>query len=63
MLLFAATDTTSSSLNRLFHILALYPSVQDKLRVEILAAPAQMDHDTMVGLPYLDAVVREILRL
>ncbi|KAJ7438802.1 cytochrome P450 [Mycena galericulata] len=30
MILFAATDTTSSSLNRMFHILSLYPEVQEK---------------------------------
>ncbi|KAJ7438810.1 cytochrome P450 [Mycena galericulata] len=55
MILFAATDTTSSSLNRMFHL--------EKLRAEILAAPVNLDHDTVVALPYLDAVVREILRL
>ncbi|KAJ7913404.1 cytochrome P450 [Mycena leptocephala] len=59
----AATDTTSSSMNRLFHVLALYPDVQEKLRAEILGLPEQLDHDTLVGLPYLDAVVREVLRL
>jgi cytochrome P450 len=61
--MFAATDTTSSSMNRLFHVLALYPDVQEKLRAEILGLPEQLDHDTLVGLPYLDAVVREVLRL
>ncbi|KAJ7479373.1 cytochrome P450 [Mycena galericulata] len=63
MIIFAATDTTSSSLNRMFHILSLYPEVQEKLRAEILAAPRNLDHDAVVALPYLDAVVREILRL
>ncbi|KAJ7776521.1 cytochrome P450 [Mycena maculata] len=63
MIVFAGTDTTSTALNRLFHILAMYPDVQDKLRAEILTVPAQADHDTVVALPYLDAVVREILRL
>ncbi|KAJ7479368.1 cytochrome P450 [Mycena galericulata] len=63
MILFAATDTTSSSLNRMFHILSLFPEVQEKLRAEILAAPVNLDHDTVVALPYLDALVREILRL
>ncbi|KAJ7479372.1 cytochrome P450 [Mycena galericulata] len=63
MILSAATDTTSAALNRMFHILSLYPEVQEKLRAEILAAPVHLDHDTVVALPYLDAVVREILRL
>ncbi|KAJ7501754.1 cytochrome P450 [Mycena galericulata] len=62
-ILFAATDTTSSSLNRMFHLLAMHPNVQDKLRAEILSAPTELDHDALVALPYLDAVVREVLRL
>ncbi|KAJ7693049.1 cytochrome P450 [Mycena rosella] len=63
IIMFAATDTTSSALNRLFHILALHPEVQDKLRAEILAAPEHLDHDALVALPYLDSFVREVLRL
>jgi cytochrome P450 len=61
--MFAATDTTSSSMNRLFHVLALYPEVQKKLRAEILSVPEQLDHDTLIALPYLDGVIREVLRL
>ncbi|KAJ7511600.1 cytochrome P450 [Mycena galericulata] len=57
----AATDTISSALGRIFHILAIYPEVQEKLRAEILAAPEQLNHDALVALPYLDAVLREIL--
>ncbi|KAJ7924234.1 cytochrome P450 [Mycena leptocephala] len=63
IIIFAATDTTSSSLNRLLHIIAQNPDIQDKLRAEILAYPETMDHDTIVGLPYLDAVIRETMRL
>ncbi|KAJ6553222.1 cytochrome P450 [Mycena capillaripes] len=63
MIVFGATDTTSSSMNRMFHLLATYPEVQERLRAEILAAPEQLDHDTLVALPYLDGVVRETLRL
>jgi hypothetical protein len=37
--------------------------MQEKLREEILAAPEHPDHDTIVGLPYLDGFVREVLRL
>ncbi|KAJ6587592.1 cytochrome P450 [Mycena vulgaris] len=62
-IILAATDTSSTSLNRIFHTLALYPEVQDKLRAEILAAPEHLDHDALVSLPYLDSVVRETLRL
>ncbi|KAJ6568245.1 cytochrome P450 [Mycena vulgaris] len=63
MILFAGTDTTSSAMNRILHLLALYPDVQEKLRAEILAAPEHMNHDLLTSLPYLDAVVREVLRL
>ncbi|KAJ7935777.1 cytochrome P450 [Mycena leptocephala] len=63
MIMFAAVDTTSSSMNRISHVLAMYPDVQEKLRAEILSVPEQLDHDTLVGLPYLDGVVREVLRL
>ncbi|KAJ7915759.1 cytochrome P450 [Mycena leptocephala] len=62
-IIFAATDTTSSSLNRLLHIIAQNPDIQDKLRAEILGHPETMNHDTIVGLPYLDAVIRETMRL
>ncbi|KAJ6619065.1 cytochrome P450 [Mycena sp. CBHHK59/15] len=48
---------------QVLHILAMHPDVQEKLRAEILAASDHLDHDTLVALPYLDSVVREILRL
>ena len=66
LLVFAATDTTSNSLARVFHLLAQHHDVQDKLRAEILeAGPSGEDipYDTLVTLPYLDAVCRETLRL
>ncbi|KAJ6552909.1 cytochrome P450 [Mycena capillaripes] len=59
----AATDTTSTSMNRMFHLLAIHPDVQEKLHAEILAAPQHLDHDTLIALPYLDGVVHEVLRL
>ncbi|KAJ7158153.1 cytochrome P450 [Mycena filopes] len=64
MIIFAATDTTSSSMNRLFHVLALYPDVQERLREEILTAGREhLEYDAIDALPYLDGVVREVLRL
>ncbi|KAJ7712062.1 cytochrome P450, partial [Mycena metata] len=63
MILFAATDTTSSSMNRMIHLLALNPEVQHKLREEVLTAPEHLDYDKIDALPYLDGFVREILRL
>ncbi|KAJ7263650.1 cytochrome P450 [Mycena haematopus] len=63
MIIFASTDTTSASMNRMFQLLAMYPDVQETLRKEILAAPEHLAHDALVALPYLDAVVREVVRL
>ncbi|KAF8206069.1 cytochrome P450 [Mycena galopus ATCC 62051] len=62
-ILSAATDTTSAALSRIFHVLATYPEVQEKLRAEIIATLEHLNHDVLVALPYLDAVLREILRL
>ncbi|KAF8157063.1 cytochrome P450 [Crassisporium funariophilum] len=67
-LTFAATDTTSGALSRIFHLLALNKDVQDKLRKEIRDAKEANDghdlgYDVLVSLPFLDAVCRETLRL
>ncbi|KAJ6551734.1 cytochrome P450 [Mycena capillaripes] len=67
-IIFAAMDTTSSGLSRVFHVLASKPDVQEKLRTEITAAftdndSDRLDHDQVVELPYLDSVLRETLRL
>ncbi|KAJ3921771.1 cytochrome P450, partial [Lentinula edodes] len=66
--IFAAMDTTSSGLSRILHLLTLHPEVQDKMRDELIAARrehqgSQLSYDELVGLPYLDAVCRETLRL
>ena len=64
--LVAATDTTSSALNRILHLLALHPDVQDKLRKELEEAfedNEELTHDRLVSLPFLEAVCRETLRL
>ncbi|KAJ7289456.1 cytochrome P450 [Mycena rebaudengoi] len=63
MIIQAATDTSSSALSRLIHLLVLHPDVQEKLRAEILTTEEHMGHDVLVGLPYLDAVIHETLRL
>ncbi|KAF7972720.1 hypothetical protein HWV62_17178 [Athelia sp. TMB] len=65
-LVFAATDTTSSALARLFHLLAQHPDVQARLRDEIHAArnsDGDLDYKQLDSLQYLDAVIRETLRL
>ncbi|KAJ6556137.1 cytochrome P450 [Mycena capillaripes] len=63
MIIFAGTDTTSAALNRILYILAVYPDVQEKLRAEVLATPEYLSHDALTELPYLDAVLHEVLRL
>jgi cytochrome P450 len=64
--LVAATDTTSSALSRVLHLLSLHPDVQDKLRKELKEAfedNEELTYDQLVSLPYLEAVCRESLRL
>ena len=65
-LVFAATDTTSSTISHILQLLAENPDVQEKLRAEIAEARAGRDYipyDELMDLPYLDAVLRETLRL
>ncbi|KAL6306620.1 cytochrome P450 [Sparassis latifolia] len=62
---FAATDTTSNTLARIFELLAEHPDVQERLRNEILREynGAELSYDQLMQLPYLDAVCRETLRV
>ena len=66
-LIFAATDTTSSALSRIFYLLAQHPDVQNRIRQEIRtvkeAASNVMSYDDYEALTYMDAVIRETLRL
>ncbi|KAJ7086795.1 cytochrome P450 [Mycena belliarum] len=62
-IILAATDTTSSSMNKMFHLMSENPEMQEKLREEILAAPEHLDLAELEALPYLDSFVRETLRL
>ncbi|KAH9073511.1 cytochrome P450 [Lactarius deliciosus] len=64
--LIAGTDTTSTALSRILHLLSLHPDVQDKLRNELKDAHKdneELTHDQLVSLPFLEAVCRETLRL
>ena len=66
LLVFAATDTTSSTLSRILNLLAQHTHVQNRLREEIVAARRKggdLGLDELFALPYLDAVCRETLRL
>ncbi|KAL7411750.1 putative cytochrome P450 [Mrakia frigida] len=62
--LLAGFETSSTSLTWILHALVEYPAVQKKLRAELLAvSESTPDADQLSALPYLDAVVRESLRL
>lgn len=65
-LIFAAMDTTSTSLCRILETLAEYPDAQNKLRAELVEAhesKGDLNYDDLQALPYLDAVVRETMRV
>lgn len=65
-IIFAAMDTTSSTLARIFLLLASHPEEQQRLREEISAACHYgdcLDYDALSNLPYLDAIIKETLRL
>ncbi|CAE6418632.1 unnamed protein product [Rhizoctonia solani] len=62
-LIFAGHETTSGALTRVLQLLATNPSIQDRLREELLEASAQLTYDDLHNLPYLDALCRETLRL
>ena len=68
----AGLDTTSNAISRILYILAQEPVAQDRLRAELLAAQQhgedeltgpRIPHEELMKLPYLDAVLRETLRL
>ena len=66
--LITGTDTTSSALSRILHLLSLHPDVQNKLRKELKEAhedngSKELTHDPLVSLPFLEAMCRETLRL
>ncbi|KAM5541728.1 hypothetical protein V8D89_004457 [Ganoderma adspersum] len=65
-LVFAATDTTSSAVSRILHLLAQHKAVQERLRKEIVEARREhgdLSFDDLFELPYLEVVCRETLRL
>ena len=58
-------DTSSNTLSRIIYLLVQHPDMQEKVREEILAASAGHDipYDELMALPYLDAVIRETMRV
>ncbi|KAG1729407.1 cytochrome P450 [Suillus lakei] len=64
VLLLAGYETTSTSLTWALIELSRHPDVQTRLREELLVFGADPTYDQLkANLPYLDAVVHEILRL
>ncbi|KAI0760059.1 cytochrome P450 [Fomes fomentarius] len=70
LLLLAGTDTTSSTITRAIQVLAHRPEVQQRLRQELLDATtgtgrslSDFDYDSYTNLPYLEAVVKETIRM
>ncbi|QRV95542.1 cytochrome P450 family protein [Ceratobasidium sp. AG-Ba] len=65
--IFAGHETTSTVVSRILNILADSPQIQVKLREEVRLYFEEhkddVNHDGLLELPYLDAVVRETLRL
>ncbi|CCO37426.1 Cytochrome P450 94A1 [Rhizoctonia solani AG-1 IB] len=53
----------NGALARILQLLAMDESIQNRLRTELLEAPAQLTYDDIHNLPYLDAICRETLRL
>jgi len=59
-------DATSASMSQILWLLAKNQAAQDRLREELTAARdsgKQMDYDYLHNLPYLEAILRETLRL
>jgi cytochrome P450 len=64
----AGRDTTAATLTFLFHLLATNPAVQAKLLAEIdakipLNGSDKIDFNTLSKLVYLEALIKEVLRL
>jgi cytochrome P450 len=70
-LLFAGSETTVNLTSEILYELALHPTMQHRLREELAAvmstdSRSQLAYDQLMGVehtPYLDAVLREGLRL
>lgn len=60
----AGHETTSTSTTWCLYALSTHPQVQSKLREELLAVSTDAPSmDELSALPYLDAVVRETMRV
>ncbi|KAK0199521.1 cytochrome P450 [Desarmillaria ectypa] len=69
--IFGAQDTTSSALSRILYLLSVRPDIQDKIRDDLQTAlqskldgeSERLEYDEISELPWLDAVIKETLRL
>ncbi|KIR59772.1 hypothetical protein I314_04205 [Cryptococcus bacillisporus CA1873] len=61
--LFAGSETTAGTIPFGLYDLACYPDIQSRLRAEILECSDNLPFDQIDELPYLDAVVKEIMRI
>jgi len=62
--LVAGHETTSVGTTWALYVLTQHPRIQDKLRTELLTVPTDNPTmDELNALPYLDAVVREVMRV
>ncbi|KAJ8065223.1 hypothetical protein OCU04_005928 [Sclerotinia nivalis] len=59
----AGSHTTASSLTFVFYELAMNLGIQRKLHDELKNLPTIFTHDSLIELPYLNAVINESLRL
>lgn len=62
----AGHDTTTSAVCRVLHTLSEHQDIQTKLREEVTAARKEygdLDYDTLMALPLLDAICRETMRV
>ena len=74
-LLFAGQDTSAATLSWTLHLLSLYPEVQEKLAKEVASSLKEQQNSNDDGdaqfftkqfisnMPYLDAVIKESMRL
>ncbi|KAK7024692.1 cytochrome P450 [Favolaschia claudopus] len=66
VMIFGAQDTASSTLSRILYMLSINPDAQERVRGELHAAGAlerRLSLEEVSALPWLDAVLKETLRL
>ncbi|KIR28738.1 cytochrome P450 [Cryptococcus deuterogattii LA55] len=61
--LFAGSETTAGTISFGLYDLTCHPDIQSRLRTEILECGDNLPFDQIDELPYLDAVVKEIMRI